>query len=104
MKYAFKFYVHLISDVADDRIGSWTVRRECAKITDVQEKLKKNVGSDGWGCTTAYKYDDTFDEDSTVCYCHTNLCNNSKSINSQKISTWFCALILLSVISQTAVL
>ena len=94
----FKFYLHLISDVADDSIGKWIVRRECAKIMDDEGRLNRSVPIDA--CTTAYKYDDTFDEDSTVCYCHKDFCNNSKSIDSQKTRIWICALILLSLIRQ----
>ena len=91
--------MHHLSNVADSRGDIWTVTRECAKIDEVEKELR-SVKTDG--CTMVHKYhsSDTTIKYATVCYCHTDFCNNSIRINSQKTWTWICVLILLSVISQ----
>ena len=70
-------------------------------MEEVRQNLNNRTGGPD-GCTTKYqyKYPEYPMEDATICYCNTELCNDSKSINSQKTNTWICVLILLFVISQ----
>ena len=69
----------------------------------VREALNNRTGGPD-GCTTKYQYKYPMEvpkmEDATICYCNTELCNDSKSINSQETKTWICFFILLSMISQ----
>ena len=93
-------YVH---NCADSRGDVWTVTRECAKIDEVRDDFDEvipNAKTDG--CTTVLDYYTTGTTINypTICYCHTDFCNGSRSISSPKTWTWICVLILLSVISQ----
>ena len=73
-------------------------------MEEVRQNLNNRTGGPD-GCTTKYRYNCSIFhtdcmEDATICYCNTELCNDSKSINSQETKTWICFFILLSMISQ----
>ena len=101
-------FIHIISIVTDSRHWRtkrhiWTVARKCARIDEVRDDFDKvlpNAKTDGCKTVLNYYTTGTTINYPTICYCHTDFCNGSRSISSPKTWTWICALILLSVISQ----
>ena len=75
-----------------DFAGSWTEKRDCENKTWLEGKLKITITEDGCAETKGIG---VYDGESTLCYCHTDLCNSSERIHILNTKTWFCGFLIL---------
>ena len=76
-------------------LDSWTVERNCDKIERLEEKFGMKIEQDGCVLPQKYTYGNWNYVDQTVCFCFSDLCNNSETIHfALKTSMWLCTLIL----------
>ena len=80
-------FINSITDLG----GRWSEDRDCEKMDDLKTKLKVDVTKDG--CTETKGFGAI--SGTTICYCHTDLCNSSERIHILNTKTWFCGFLIL---------
>ena len=82
-------------DSFEDLADKWTVERKCDKIERLEENFGMKIEQEGCVLPQKYTYGNWNGEDQTVCFCFSDLCNNSETIHlGLKTKLWLCTLVL----------
>ena len=86
----FVDFIHYVSDLG----GHWTEIRGCEKRDILGKQLGINITEESEDKCTEVKHFGGMDDESTLCYCNSDMCNSSESFHILNTKTWFCGYFL----------